>query len=68
MAKLTNPVREDNRNEVRLSRATQGTTGKCLSRTQRCCALQSGEGRDGRETAGGVEADTICRKAIRSGT
>ena len=41
---------------------------KCLSRTQRYCALQSGEGRYGSGASRGVEADTVCRKAIRSGT
>jgi hypothetical protein len=31
-------------------------------------ALQSGKGRNGSETSCGVEADTVCRKAIRGGT
>src|SRR5664279_6120618 len=60
--------RSDIRNQVRVPEATQGAAGKCLSRTQRCCALQSGEGRYGSGTSRGVEADTVCRKAIRSGT
>ena len=60
--------RSDIRNQVRVSQTTQGAAGKCFSRTQRCCALQSSEGRYRSGTSCCVEADTVCRKAIRSGT
>jgi len=55
-------------NQVRFSQATQGAAGERLSRAQRGRALPPGEGRYGSGTSGGVEADTVRRKAIRSGT
>src|ERR1017187_6518405 len=54
-------------NQVRFSQATQGAAGECLSRAQRDCAFPPSEGRYGSGTPGSVEADTVCRKAIRSG-
>ena len=53
---------------VTFPQATQGTAGKCLSRTQRCRALQAGKGRYGSGTSCGVEANPVGRKAIWSGT
>ncbi len=60
--------RPDIRNQVRFPQATQGAAGKCRSRPQCGCALRSGEGRDGSGTPCGLETDTGCRKATRSGT
>jgi hypothetical protein len=42
--------------------------GKCFSRSQRCCTLRSGVRRYGSGASCSLEADTICREAIRSGT
>jgi hypothetical protein len=68
MAKLTNPARD------RIS-ATKFAFPKQrkepledTSHVRNAVALQSGEGRHGSGTAGGVEEDTICRKAAWSGT
>src|ERR1019366_9006903 len=56
---------EDIRNQFRFPQATQGTAGKCLSRTQRCRALQAGEGRYGSGKSCGVEADLDIRNQFR---
>src|SRR5450631_3533306 len=69
MAKLTKPARDRiSATKLAFPKQTEGAAGKRLSRTQRGCALPPGEGRYGSGTSGGVEADTVCRKAIWSRT